>query len=66
MIITGDQPLIVTLIVYAMTKMIDPSVCNDKCNIFISMYYFDESEYNALKVSLLYYLEPAHSPNDDP
>ena len=65
-IMTGNQPLIVTSIVYAMTKMIDPSVGNDTCKMCISVYYFDKPKYKALKIALLYYYELAYSPNNDP
>ena len=56
--------LFLTPIVYAMTNMIDPSVCNSK--MCISRYYFDRSKYNALKGALLYYSKPSYSPNNDP
>ena len=62
----GIQPLTMTPIIYAMTEMIDPSVCNANRQMCISKYYFDNSKYNAPKVDFLYYSKPAYAPSTDP
>ena len=62
----SNQPLIMTPNTCAMTEMIDPVACNDKCKMYISKFNHDKSEYNALNVAFLYHSKPAYLPNNDP